>query len=137
VIIMAGQRSYYSNVLTTTRGATLCAARFQINGAISATGTRVLSGRGFTVVSVQNAAGGTNNSITIQVPEKFGTCNLLEVQEVQASATDGTFAAIQTDYSAATGRATFQVGSATGTTFTGSTSPNVVIYVRSEFELGM
>lgn len=132
---MAGQRSYYSNIMTPARGLVVVPLRVQINGAAGTSGTRILTGRGCALASVSATASGTNNAITITFPEKYGTCVLLEAQPVSAG-TSGVIARVSTDYSATTGQATFDLGTVSGATFTGSTSPNVTVYIMALFELG-
>jgi len=135
---MAGQKIYSTNVLSTARGAILITANVQVNGALNAvTGTRILNGRMSSVVAVSSVAGGTNNAVTLQLPERYGVLENVNIQVVPASATDGTIAKISTDYVATTGQITIALGTVTGATFTGSTSPNLKVYFGCEAAVGI
>lgn len=133
---MAGQKAYSTNVLSTARGALLLSANFQINGALGTTGTRVLNGRMFSIVSVSSTAGGTNNAITIQLPEKYSNLEGVNVQVVRVSATSPIVASIASAYNPTTGQITLDVGTNNGTTWAGSTSPNVQIQFSAVVGLG-
>ena len=62
---MAGQRMYYSNVLTTARGAVRGTIAFYV---ASGNAPSVITGRGFSV-----AGSGATSLFTVYFPERFGT----------------------------------------------------------------
>lgn len=133
---MAGQRSYYSNVLTTTRGQVEVKAKFTIvtGGSPSAT---LVSGRGIdaTKITFTNVASGTNNGFTITFPEKYGNCVNIGCSVV---GTSGVVAPTTSDYSATTGKATFALCTYNGlnNVHAGVGSGTFTVYLDSEFELG-
>jgi len=129
--IMAGQRSYYGNVLTTTRGSVVVCAQIQMNGASAPT---LNAGRGLSL----SHTGGSNDCI-ITFPEKYGKCCAIVHDYVTPSGHSNTYSAVGTNYNATNGQATivFRYTSGTGVnSTTADNDPTGVLYVAAEFEIG-
>ena len=131
---MAGQRSYYGNYLTNVKGPVVINAKITCGGA--ATSYTVAAGKGVTVAHT-----GGSNDLIVTFPEKYGTCVSLQTSYIPAGAGDVSVTCWPTtDYSSATGKATFSTG-ARAATVNGATAvmndPTGTVYLHAVFELGM
>ena len=161
---MAGQRMYYSNILTTTRGEVRVPLKLLFHpGSTAAQGPYLLllaghgltttaglvpsSTAGLTVTSAgfTSTNGGIYNAFTLNWPEKYGKCVYLDCISVQQAVNDTAFPILSSDFVAGTATTTSQTQismvSVTSTALLGvaTTTPTLVytIYVEGVFELGM
>lgn len=127
---MAGQRSYYGNILTNVKDPVTVKAKIQMNGASAPT---VTYGPGFSATHT----GGSNDCV-VTFPEKYGNCHELKAEYVPPSGHSAARAVVTSDYSATTGQATFSTVFNSGNTVNATTAdndPTGAIYVTATFAL--
>jgi len=123
---------YYSNVLTSTRGAVRAAVQFYV--ASSASAPSIVAGRGFTVTGVATSV------FTVYFPERYYKTPWLSTDSIPTSTHNACYTVFQTGITVpSTGPAYCQVqfvAPTSGVTNAGVIPYAALIFVEVEAELG-